>query len=88
MVFYRNPTGNLFVSVFPEDLVPFFPLEIEVENVGASCAEMEELTTCSTSPRSLTDHLDEGRNRGSPTRRTDSPSKKKGVTMQGMMYGF
>ncbi|KAM7406318.1 hypothetical protein PAMP_000703 [Pampus punctatissimus] len=49
----------------------------EIENVGASCAEMEGLTACSTSPRILPDHLDEGGNKGSPIRRTDSPSKKK-----------
>ncbi|KAI3377777.1 hypothetical protein L3Q82_008916 [Scortum barcoo] len=47
----------------------------EVESVG--CAEMEGLTGCSMSPRILPDHLDEGGNRGSPIRRTDSPSKKK-----------
>ncbi|XP_030270274.1 phosphatidate phosphatase LPIN1 isoform X1 [Sparus aurata] len=49
----------------------------EVESVGPLCAEMEALTACSTSPRILPDHLDEGGNRGSPIRRTDSPSKKK-----------
>ncbi|XP_028258215.1 phosphatidate phosphatase LPIN1 isoform X2 [Parambassis ranga] len=49
----------------------------EVENVGPSCAEMESITLCSASPRILPDHLDEGRNSGSPIRRTDSPSKKK-----------
>ncbi|XP_051235256.1 phosphatidate phosphatase LPIN1 isoform X2 [Dicentrarchus labrax] len=49
----------------------------EVESVGLSCAEMEGLTACSVSPRVLPDHLDEGGNRGSPIRRTDSPSKKK-----------
>ncbi|XP_038557508.1 phosphatidate phosphatase LPIN1 isoform X1 [Micropterus salmoides] len=40
-------------------------------------AEMDGLTACSASPRILHDHLDEGGNRGSPIRRTDSPSKKK-----------
>ncbi|KAM9366245.1 phosphatidate phosphatase LPIN1 [Symphorus nematophorus] len=49
----------------------------EVENVGPLCAEMEGLTACSVSPRILPEHLDEGGNRGSPIRRTDSPSKKK-----------
>nr|XP_046239418.1 phosphatidate phosphatase LPIN1 isoform X2 [Scatophagus argus] len=50
----------------------------EVESVGPSCAEMEALTACSMSPpRILPDHLDESRNRGSPIKRTDSPSKKK-----------
>lgn len=49
----------------------------DVESVGASCAEMEGLTACSVSPRILPDHLDEGGNRGSPIRRTDSPSKRK-----------
>lgn len=43
------------------------------------CAEMEGLTACSASPGSLPGQLDEGRNRGSPIRRTDSPSKKKGI---------
>uniref|UniRef100_A0A671VDA2 phosphatidate phosphatase n=1 Tax=Sparus aurata TaxID=8175 RepID=A0A671VDA2_SPAAU len=54
-----------------------FPSGREVESVGPLCAEMEALTACSTSPRILPDHLDEGGNRGSPIRRTDSPSKKK-----------
>nr|XP_057945092.1 phosphatidate phosphatase LPIN1 [Doryrhamphus excisus] len=48
-----------------------------VESVGASCAEMESLTTGLASPSILPDHLEEGRNRGSPIRRTDSPSKRK-----------
>ncbi|XP_077376028.1 phosphatidate phosphatase LPIN1 isoform X2 [Festucalex cinctus] len=47
-----------------------------VESVGASCAETESLTTCSVAPSILPDHLEEGKNRGSPIRRTDSPSKK------------
>ncbi|XP_041641644.1 phosphatidate phosphatase LPIN1 isoform X2 [Cheilinus undulatus] len=47
-----------------------------VESIGASCTDMEGLTA-SSAPRMLLDHLDEGRNRGSPVRRTDSPSKKK-----------
>uniref|UniRef100_UPI0037E873B1 phosphatidate phosphatase LPIN1 n=1 Tax=Semicossyphus pulcher TaxID=241346 RepID=UPI0037E873B1 len=48
-----------------------------VESVGPSCAEIEHLTAGSMSPRMLLDHLEEGGNRGSPIRRTDSPSKKK-----------
>ncbi|XP_065809166.1 phosphatidate phosphatase LPIN1 isoform X2 [Labrus bergylta] len=48
-----------------------------VESVGPLCAEMEGLTASLASPRMLLDHLDEGGNRGSPNRRTDSPSKKK-----------
>ncbi|XP_077420288.1 phosphatidate phosphatase LPIN1 isoform X3 [Vanacampus margaritifer] len=51
--------------------------EHAVESVDASCAEMESLTTCSEAPSILPDHLEEGRNRGSPIRRTDSPSKRK-----------
>lgn len=51
-----------------------------MENIGPSCAEMERLTLCSASPRIFPDHLDEGRNRGSPIGRTDSPSKKKGTS--------
>lgn len=51
-------------------------IEREVESVGSSCAEMEGVTVAL---RSLTDHCDEGKNRGSPVRRTDSPSKKKGA---------
>ncbi|XP_069378069.1 phosphatidate phosphatase LPIN1 isoform X3 [Paralichthys olivaceus] len=46
--------------------------ERQVDNVGPSCAEMEGLTA-----RILLDHLDEGENRGSPIRTTDSPSKRK-----------
>ena len=49
-----------------------------MESVGQSCAEMEGLTACSVSPRIFPDHLDEGGNRGSPIRTTDSPSKRKG----------
>ncbi|KAF7662400.1 hypothetical protein LDENG_00236370 [Lucifuga dentata] len=47
-----------------------------VESMG-SRVEMEGLLACSVSPRILPDHLDEGGNRGSPIRRTDSPSKRK-----------
>ena len=50
-----------------------------MESVGSSCAEMEGLSACTASPRILLDHLDEGANRGSPIRRTDSPSKRKGM---------
>ncbi|KAJ0002076.1 hypothetical protein NQD34_001872 [Periophthalmus magnuspinnatus] len=39
---------------------------------------MFKLTACSMSPRSLSDHLDGGGVSGSPMRRNDSPSKKKG----------
>ncbi|XP_071400512.1 phosphatidate phosphatase LPIN1 [Centroberyx affinis] len=49
----------------------------EVESVGALCGELEGLAASSVSPRILLDHLDEGGNRGSPIRRTDSPSKRK-----------
>ncbi|XP_061670492.1 phosphatidate phosphatase LPIN1 isoform X2 [Syngnathoides biaculeatus] len=48
-----------------------------VESVGASCAETESLTACSAAPGIIPDHLEEGRNSGSPVRRTDSPSKRK-----------
>ncbi|XP_061523200.1 phosphatidate phosphatase LPIN1 isoform X1 [Phycodurus eques] len=48
-----------------------------VESVGASCAEMESLTACSVAPSIIPDHLDQDRSRGSPIRRTDSPSKRK-----------
>lgn len=51
-----------------------------MEHVGPSCAETEGLMTCSASPGSLPNHLDESRNRGSPVGRNDSPSKKKGIT--------
>ncbi|XP_035799901.1 phosphatidate phosphatase LPIN1 isoform X7 [Amphiprion ocellaris] len=50
----------------------------EMESVGPLSAEMEGLTASSMSVRILPDHLEaEGRNRGSPIRRTDSPSKRK-----------
>ncbi|XP_026233533.1 phosphatidate phosphatase LPIN1 isoform X2 [Anabas testudineus] len=49
----------------------------EVESVGSSCADMGGLTVCSLSPTIPPDHLDEGVSRGSPIRRTDSPSKRK-----------
>ncbi|XP_062243649.1 phosphatidate phosphatase LPIN1 isoform X4 [Platichthys flesus] len=51
--------------------------ERQVENVGLLCTEIEGLTAGSVSPRILLDHLDEGGNRGSPIRTTDSPSKRK-----------
>ncbi|KAM6942695.1 phosphatidate phosphatase LPIN1 [Xenentodon cancila] len=47
----------------------------DMESAGPLCAEMEGLTACS--PRIVPDHLDESRSRGSPIRRTDSPSKRK-----------
>ncbi|XP_035484552.1 phosphatidate phosphatase LPIN1 isoform X3 [Scophthalmus maximus] len=47
------------------------------EGMGQSCAEMEGLTACSVSHGILPDHLGEGENRGSPIRRTDSPSKRR-----------
>lgn len=50
----------------------------EVESVESSCTEMEVVTEAL---RSLPDHFDEGKNRGSPVRRTDSPSKKKGAAV-------
>lgn len=50
--------------------------EREEQSVGSSCPEMEGVAVA---PRSLPDHFDEGKSRGSPLRRTDSPSKKKGV---------
>ncbi|XP_051918923.1 phosphatidate phosphatase LPIN1 isoform X1 [Hippocampus zosterae] len=50
--------------------------ESTVDSVGASCAELESLTACSVAP-SFLPHLEEGGNRGSPIRRTDSPSKRK-----------
>ncbi|XP_057693143.1 phosphatidate phosphatase LPIN1 isoform X2 [Corythoichthys intestinalis] len=46
-------------------------------NAGVSCTEMENLTTCPVVPSILHDHLEEDKNRGSPIRRTDSPSKRK-----------
>lgn len=51
-----------------------------MDSVGPLCAEIEGLTTYSMSPRIFPDHLNEGGNRGSPIRRTDSPSKKKGIS--------
>uniref|UniRef100_A0A8C6SFY2 phosphatidate phosphatase n=1 Tax=Neogobius melanostomus TaxID=47308 RepID=A0A8C6SFY2_9GOBI len=45
-----------------------------VESIGLSPAAME---TCSLTPRNFSDHLDRVGVRGSPIRRTDSPSKKK-----------
>ncbi|XP_060924271.1 phosphatidate phosphatase LPIN1 isoform X1 [Limanda limanda] len=51
--------------------------ERQVENLGPLCTEIERLTAGSVSPRILLDHLEEGGNRGSPIRATDSPSKRK-----------
>uniref|UniRef100_A0A3B4WS28 phosphatidate phosphatase n=1 Tax=Seriola lalandi dorsalis TaxID=1841481 RepID=A0A3B4WS28_SERLL len=59
-----------------KSLLFLLSLGTQVESVP-SCAEMEGLTACSVSPRILPDHLDEGGNRESPIKRTDSPSKKK-----------
>uniref|UniRef100_A0A3Q3B906 phosphatidate phosphatase n=1 Tax=Kryptolebias marmoratus TaxID=37003 RepID=A0A3Q3B906_KRYMA len=49
----------------------------EVESVGPSHAEMEGSTVCSMHPKTLAGQINEGRNSGSPIRRTDSPSKRK-----------
>ncbi|XP_038158174.1 phosphatidate phosphatase LPIN1 [Cyprinodon tularosa] len=49
----------------------------ETENVGSSTMEVDGSTACSTSPKTLPTHLNEESNRGSPIRRTDSPSKRK-----------
>lgn len=68
-------SGSFFFNAFLV-LVCVFALEREVESVGSSCTEMEGETVAQ---RSVPDHFDEGRNRGSPVRGTDSPSKKKGV---------
>lgn len=61
-----------------EMCVCMWPSEREVESVGSSCTEMEVVTVALRSP---TDQVDEGKNRGSPVRRTDSPSKKKGAAI-------
>lgn len=66
----------------------FSPSEREVETME-SCAEMEGLSACSVSRTLLPDHLDEGGNRGSPIRGTDSPSKRKGMSsLSGHMKDF
>lgn len=49
----------------------------EIENVGPSSAEIESITACSMSPGTVPNNLEDGRNRDSPVRRTDLPSKKK-----------
>ncbi|XP_015233740.1 PREDICTED: phosphatidate phosphatase LPIN1-like [Cyprinodon variegatus] len=49
----------------------------ETENVGSSTMEVDGSTACSMSPKTLPTHLNEESNRGSPIRRTDSPSKRK-----------
>lgn len=74
-----NPELQNNLKLVTHDFL-LFPIGGDVESVGASCAEMEGLTACSVSPRILPDHLDEGGNRGSPIRRTDSPSKRKGMS--------
>lgn len=50
----------------------------ELECVGPSHIEMEGSAACSVSPKILPCQINEGRNSGSPIKRTDSPSKKKG----------
>uniref|UniRef100_A0A3Q1H3S5 phosphatidate phosphatase n=1 Tax=Acanthochromis polyacanthus TaxID=80966 RepID=A0A3Q1H3S5_9TELE len=70
-------TMSLFLSISSFSTV-FCSIVREVESVGPLSAEMEGLTASSMSVRILPDHLEaEGRNRGSPIRRTDSPSKRK-----------
>ncbi|KAM4744614.1 phosphatidate phosphatase LPIN1 isoform 2-T2 [Anableps anableps] len=49
----------------------------EAENVGASSMEVESLTACLMSPKTLPGHLNDESNRGSPVRSTDSPTKRK-----------
>lgn len=73
---------KLFAFVFINQFILycFFSSGRYLESVGTSCAEMEGLIACSVSPRILSDHFDEGVNRGSPIRRTDSPSKRKGIS--------
>ncbi|XP_054625579.1 phosphatidate phosphatase LPIN1 isoform X2 [Dunckerocampus dactyliophorus] len=72
------PSKNLYTAQQEETYADKHPDGgSTVESVGASCAEMESLSTCLVSPGILPDHLEEGRNRGSPVRRTDSPSKRK-----------
>ncbi|XP_076011604.1 phosphatidate phosphatase LPIN1 isoform X2 [Genypterus blacodes] len=51
-------------------------LDREVETMEL-CAEVERLSACSLPCRIISDNLDEGAIRGSPIRRTDSPSKRK-----------
>uniref|UniRef100_A0A8C4IN29 phosphatidate phosphatase n=1 Tax=Dicentrarchus labrax TaxID=13489 RepID=A0A8C4IN29_DICLA len=74
---HQKQDSAIAVSIPMSASTHFRAIRREVESVGLSCAEMEGLTACSVSPRVLPDHLDEGGNRGSPIRRTDSPSKKK-----------
>uniref|UniRef100_A0A8C7WY23 phosphatidate phosphatase n=1 Tax=Oryzias sinensis TaxID=183150 RepID=A0A8C7WY23_9TELE len=47
-----------------------------IENIGSSYTETNSFAVCSAT-KIFPDHLDEGRNRGSPIIRTDSPSRKK-----------
>uniref|UniRef100_A0A1A7YBP2 phosphatidate phosphatase n=1 Tax=Iconisemion striatum TaxID=60296 RepID=A0A1A7YBP2_9TELE len=49
----------------------------DAERVGTFHLEMDGSTVCSVSPKILPDHLNENGSRGSPIRRTDSPSKRK-----------
>lgn len=55
-----------------------FYADREIENIGSSYTETNSFAVCSAT-KIFPDHLDEGRNRGSPIIRTDSPSRKKGV---------
>uniref|UniRef100_A0A3P9K0Z8 phosphatidate phosphatase n=2 Tax=Oryzias latipes TaxID=8090 RepID=A0A3P9K0Z8_ORYLA len=48
----------------------------EIEKIGSSYTETNSFAVCSAT-KIFPDHLDEGRNRGSPIIRTDSPSRKK-----------
>uniref|UniRef100_A0A8C7WXD0 phosphatidate phosphatase n=1 Tax=Oryzias sinensis TaxID=183150 RepID=A0A8C7WXD0_9TELE len=52
------------------------PEETAIENIGSSYTETNSFAVCSAT-KIFPDHLDEGRNRGSPIIRTDSPSRKK-----------
>uniref|UniRef100_A0A8C5EH13 phosphatidate phosphatase n=1 Tax=Gouania willdenowi TaxID=441366 RepID=A0A8C5EH13_GOUWI len=56
----------------------------EVESVGPSSADMEALAACSASHFH---HLDESRSGGSPIRKTDSPSKRKGTEKRSQHLG-
>ncbi|XP_061820305.1 phosphatidate phosphatase LPIN1 isoform X3 [Nerophis lumbriciformis] len=71
----RPPSKNLYTTQQGERHADKHPDDGSiVESVSGSCAEMEGLTT---SPSILPDHLEEGKNRESPVRTTDSPSKRK-----------
>ncbi|XP_061881872.1 phosphatidate phosphatase LPIN1 isoform X3 [Entelurus aequoreus] len=71
----RPPSKNLNTTQQGERHADKHPNDGSIgECVSGSCAEMEGLTT---SPSILPDHLEEGKNRESPVRTTDSPSKRK-----------